>query len=175
MNRGDSGNRGTRVDDGSAVGNGNGGSLPPQYLTSSEQLAISSGGAVISGSSVPPPRLSSSSGHCGGVVGGGGSTLPPHLSRLLADPSPLLPPHEDGDRATALVLSEARGAEGNFHCTMRGLTELPLPLLRFLRAEGLNLSVMDLRGNRLVSVPSLEQVRVGRWGGERSCLVPRGA
>ena len=153
MSRGD---RGDRVaDNASAVGSGNGVSLPPQYLSSSEQLAIDSGGAV-SSSSVLPPHLSSS-GHRGGIVDGS-SNLPPHLSRLLADPPPLLPPHEDGDRATALVLSEARGAEGIFRCTMRGLTELPLPLLRFLRVEGLNLSVLDLRGNRLVSVPSQEQV-----------------
>lgn len=111
------------------------------------------------------PRGASSAPGPGLPGAGSGGCLPPHLASLLAEPPALLAPNEDvdGDTATALALHDAR-EEGSLRVTMRGLQQLPVPVVRFLKVEGLNLRQLSLTGNRLSVMPPPEQVRGMAWG-----------
>ena len=113
-------------------------------------------------SSAPGPGIGAGPGLSGA---GSGGCLPPHLASLLAEPPALLAPNEDvdGDTATALALHDAR-EEGSLRVTMRGLQQLPVPVVRFLKVEGLNLRQLSLTGNRLSVMPPPEQVSEVAWG-----------
>ena len=97
-------------------------------------------------------------GYANGTGAGESPRLPEHLSGLLNDPTPMLPPPQDGDVATSLALQGAREAGGELCFSMKGLLRIPVEMERFMRVEGLNLRSINLRGNRLAEVPSLDQV-----------------